>query len=446
MAADITTSLAVHYKCDDASGSTLADDLGAHSATTVNSPTWSAPGIVGTHRFNCASASSQRASVATWADIQGTGAKTISFWFNTSTATVGLLSWGTNSAGQACRIELEAGVLWMRCATGTGNWGGGFNDGRWHHVVFLKPSSATMNQVVCIVDGGTFTGTFGSGSTSLNWGSANPLYIGWDWGGTAGYLNGSLDDIRIYTRQLAAEDYAALFALGYANIEGPDGWWKLDETSGVTAYDASGTAAHGTYTNTPTLGVAGAFNRSKSATFASASSEYITGMSLTSASTNTVTMAGWIYPNGTQSAYTGVMFSRGTNVNGLHFDFVGSRKLAYCWNNNAGTYNWTGGPTLTDLTWTHIAMVISPVAGHIYVNGVIYNNNVVANTAITSPFASLEIARDSFGTRYFNGGLDDMRIYHRGLNATDILKLSQYKPARTHGSMLMAGAMLRLAG
>ena len=441
MAADLTTNLEAHYACDDGTGTTLADSTGSHSATWTSSTTYTNPGMVGSYFAAPASASTQRASVATWAGIQGTGAKTIAFWFKTTTATGGILSFGTNAAGQACRIELEAGVLWMRCATGTGQWAGGLNDGAWHHVVFVKPASATMNGVLCYIDGVARTGTFGSGTTSLNWGSANPLYIGWDWGGTAGYWNGGLDDIYFFSRELSAEDRDALFELGTPNIEGPSGYWKLDETSGITAADSSGNGYHGTHTNTPTLGVDGAINRSYGAYFNSASTEYATGMSLVHASTNTMSFAAWIKCDGTQSAYAGVAFSRGATVNGLNFDSAGSKKLAYTWNNNAGTYNWTGGPTLTDLTWTHVLVCISAACGTVYVNGEWYNTNVVANTAIANPFTALELGRDSFGTRAYKGSLDEVRIYPRTLGGLDARYLYQYKPPRRRGSMFMAGSM-----
>ena len=445
MAADITSNLEAHWKLDDGTGGTLVDSANGHDMSTPAGRTWQNPGKVGGYNVSFAIASSQYGTVATWVNIQGQGAMTFSFWFKSSTTSGGLLGWGTNAVGQAMRLNLEAGTLWMRCNTATGNWGNNLDDGLWHHVCITKAANATMNQVVCVIDNVTRTGTFTSGGTTLNFGNVNAVYLGYDWGGTVTYLNGQADDVRIYTRQLATADITALFNLGLANIEGATGWWTLDETSGATSYDSSGNAYHGTTRGSPTQNVTGAFNRSKSYTFSSASTQYIGTMSLVNASTNAMTMAAWIKPNGTQSAYAGVLFSRGGTVNGLLFDSVGSRKITYCWNNNISTYTWAGGPTLPDLAWSHVALVVTPAFGICYVNGAYYATNVAANTAIANPFGTLEIARDSYGTRRFNGSLDDVRIYPRSLDARDIYKLYQYKPVRRHGSMYFAGAMLDLA-
>ena len=442
MAADITSNLEAHWKLDDGSGSTLTDTLGARNLNAAAGVTWVAPGKYGDYcaTFN---GTTQYGTCATWANIQGQGAMSISCWFK-STSVGGMISWGTAAAGQSCRLLLEAsGIVWLRCNTATGNWGTNLNDGRWHHVCVTKALNATMNQVVCYIDGVARSGTFTSGGTTLNFGNANPFYLGYDWSGFS-YFNGTLDDARIYTRQLSATDVLGLFELGVYNLEGMTGWWKLDDTSGA-AIDSSGNGYNGTYNNTPTLGVDGAYNRSTAVTFASASTEYVGSMSLVNASTNAMTITAWIKPNGNQNAYAGVAFSRGGTVNGLGFDSGGVRKIGYTWNNTFGTYSWTGGPSLTDLTWSHVALVITASAGTVYLNGLFDSVNVSANTAIANPFGTLEIGRDSFGTRTFNGTLDDVRIYPRSLDARDIYALRYWKPVRRHGSMYFVGDMLGIA-
>jgi hypothetical protein len=84
-----------------------------------------------------------------------------------------------------------------------------------------------------------------------------------------------------------------LLLLGKAGASGPAGsgsriqdeimadvpafYYRLGETSGTVATDASGNARHGTYVNTPTLGVTGLVvgDTDKAATFSRASQEYV---------------------------------------------------------------------------------------------------------------------------------------------------------------------------
>ncbi|MCX8147037.1 MAG: hypothetical protein N3D84_01060, partial [Candidatus Woesearchaeota archaeon] len=66
------------------------------------------------------------------------------------------------------------------------------------------------------------------------------------------YWNGLLDEIRLYNRSLSEEEINASFALGLSGLatnvsaEGLVGEWKLDEASGITAYDSSGNGLNGT--------------------------------------------------------------------------------------------------------------------------------------------------------------------------------------------------------
>jgi beta-lactam-binding protein with PASTA domain len=76
-------------------------------------------------------------------------------------------------------------------------------------------------------------------------------------------------------------------------------------------------------------------------------------------------------------------------------------------------------------TWTHIATTYDGVTQRFYVNGVLVgtNNPVVApslNTIVTSNNA-LRIGGDNSSTgEFFNGMIDEVRVYNRALSAADI--------------------------
>jgi len=64
------------------------------------------------------------------------------------------------------------------------------------------------------------------------------------------YFNGSLDDIRIYNRALSASEVAVLYNGGAGRTDNPSsgivGWWKMNDGSGQTVTDSSGSGNNGT--------------------------------------------------------------------------------------------------------------------------------------------------------------------------------------------------------
>jgi len=96
----------------------------------------------------------------------------------------------------------------------------------------------------------------------------------------------------------------------------PFAFWRLNETSGTTATDSIG-GYNGTYGSAVGLGVAGprppdflgfeVTNTAAQFTNGTANS-WITIPAL-NLNTNTVTITAWIYPLGSQAAYTGLFFA-----------------------------------------------------------------------------------------------------------------------------------------
>lgn len=75
-------------------------------------------------------------------------------------------------------------------------------------------------------------------------GDRNPL-------GVSGYLDGIVDNFRIYGRQLTAVEMLEHFNGVYRNEALSGLWLPFDEGSGTVAYDLSGNANNGTLVNTP---------------------------------------------------------------------------------------------------------------------------------------------------------------------------------------------------
>ena len=87
------------------------------------------------------------------------------------------------------------------------------------------------------------------------------------WDPTGNQFDGFIDEVTLYDRALTADEIlmeykaamgglAGLDFLAYLN---PEGWWRLNETSGSTAFNSGslGSALDFPYVSSPTLGIAG---------------------------------------------------------------------------------------------------------------------------------------------------------------------------------------------
>ena len=132
---------------------------------------------------------------------------TVSFWFKAPEAagTIGILQ-------SAADFSLKDG----RVIANQGGWyshqpaGASLADGRWHHVAFTWIRDKRQQQLY--VDGGlvaTSTGPQGgghSGGAVLGWANAG--------GGGDAFIDGVIDEFRIYSRPLTAEEIGTLFQAG----------------------------------------------------------------------------------------------------------------------------------------------------------------------------------------------------------------------------------------
>jgi hypothetical protein len=125
------------------------------------------------------------------------------------------------------------------------------------------------------------------------------------------------------------------------------------------------------------------------------------------------------------SGNKGIIISKGADKTGMHIR-TGGTNLTYVWNNDAATYGWTGGPAIPRNEWAFVAVVVEPSKATAYVGsqsqGLVSAVNAVSHTS--SWLDTLEIGRDSgFADRYFDGSIDDARIYSRALSAEEVTRL-----------------------
>jgi hypothetical protein len=196
---------------------------------------------------------------------------------------------------------------------------------------------------------------------------------------------------------------------------GPTLWWKLDETDGTAAADASGNGNAGTLVNGPVstagkVGTALSFNGSNQ--YASLAS--VSGLAKGNAPH---TVAAWIRVNALPS-YRAWILQLGNEGSGSHHWLI---------NSSGGTQFgvWSGNqaqPSLPVGQWKHVAITFDGATLKSYVDGTLAQSVAATFNLQGVP---LTVAQAHNGENAFNGTVDDVRVYSRALSAAEVAALAK---------------------
>lgn len=239
----------------------------------------------------------------------------------------------------------------------------------------------------------------------------------------------------------------------------PVAFWQLNETgdpsSGILpANDSSGNGYTATYGTSSLNGFNGILSPQppqfpgfapgqgalQTSYGVSASSVAVPPLNLT---TNAVTIAMWINPNGPQNPLTGLFVSRNStgDTRGFAFgpfqDSNGMANLAYTWNTNAqATWAFPSGIYPVAGIWQLTALVVQSNSATIYLcysnaGGIHLESALNTITHTTETFsdgatfigANLANGNSPDPTRTFNGSISGVAVYNSALTADQVLQL-----------------------
>lgn len=211
----------------------------------------------------------------------------------------------------------------------------------------------------------------------------------------------------------------------------PLGYWMFDEQSGPNAADYWG-GNPGTYGTASVPGVPGprpptlsGFAANNLAVQCVGAADSWVQLPVLSLNTNTVTITCWIYPEGDQGGWKGIVFNRtGT---GLGLNFGDANELRYTANNNSSsTWSWNSGLIVPTNVWSFVAMVLDPEKTTIYLGpnaqALTSASNLVTNAPV-SLSGSTYVGQDSQGDRFFTGVIDNVAIFNQALTPAQIANL-----------------------
>lgn len=267
----------------------------------------------------------------------------------------------------------------------------------------------------------------GSLSTTYPIQKNSPLTLGRDDAGSIEYLDGKLDDIRIYSRSLTDSEVSTVFQtldytidslkldlIAYYPFDG-----NITDSSGNSN---NGTAHGGTYTNDK-------FGRTNKSYSFDGNSQYIEAPNSSSLSrpNRQISFTAWVHVNqfvkGIDGIDYAVLICKSNSASNAQYRLsLTANGISVINNGKLGSIPGTSNFSLN--TWYHIGAVIEDSLVKYYLNGALINENVISTTYGKSTNNTLMLGRDDpGGIEYFNGKMDEVRIYSRKLLGYEINKI-----------------------
>jgi len=217
-ASTLNVGLVAYWPFDQTSGTIAPDASGnGNTGTLLNGPVWTTGQIGQALAFDGVAAFVQAPNAAPLDAFP----LTIAAWINTAARTGGIVNKYLASSFNGYDLFLSNGSLcasyyrdptdFVADTTGCPLNTPGFNDGRWHQVVYIVDAVGGRLYVDSVQRASmAWTGTAGAASTT------QPVDIGNDPGAVAGaqFFAGTIDDVRVYNRALSPTEVSQLYASG----------------------------------------------------------------------------------------------------------------------------------------------------------------------------------------------------------------------------------------
>lgn len=225
-----------------------------------------------------------------------------------------------------------------------------------------------------------------------------------------------------------------VYSINNSNTSAPShnltikGYWTFDEASGTTAKDFSGYQNNGTLKNFDGTPSSGWYNGTDciygNCLKFDGVNDYVNASNSSQLQIkNAITVSVWINATGTASSQRIVTKMSANDGYRLEYNSSGIVRLGV-FNGGNGGFGSCGSALTTD-RFTSIIATFDGSTVYCYKNGVLAGSNSPSISTIGTSTDNLVIGSTSAGdSLYFNGTLDDLRIYNRSLTIAEIASIS----------------------
>ena len=300
------------------------------------------------------------------------------------------------------------------------------DDGAWHHIGFTYNSGKFQIYVDGSVDAsGSHGNQIGTGVTRYGFIADGSEASSFDGSRNQLYYTGDVDDARIYSRALSAPEIQALYELTspHGSIvesdprEGIVSYWKLDGDATDSVGSNDGTVTGATF-------VDGFYDQCASF---DGTDDIITVSDSPDLDPPTITVSYWMKPASTGASSRRRTVSKYTsNTTDQWESFIDTDDTVVWHNQVSDTHrNISSNTTITAGEWLFV-LGITDGDGQmsIYVNG--EKEGETSGETLNDNPHDLGIGASPQGDWYFDGEIDDVRVYNRPLNPAEVQQLYEY--------------------
>ena len=222
--------------------------------------------------------------------------------------------------------------------------------------------------------------------------------------------------------------------------------YGFDETTGGTSVaDASGFGNNGTISGAVKTINGGRFGNALKFSGTSSSPNWVTVNNSSSLALGAaMTLEAWVYPTTAMSGMETVAMkeqpatsaSAGTATYLLAANNSANQPMSAVWNGSETSVS--GNAQIPPNQWTHLATTYDGQYQNLYVNGVLVET-LPQTGAITTSTGVLRIGGNSIWGGYFNGYIDEVRIYNKALGNAQIISDSTTVISSTNPPQFVAG-------
>ena len=197
------------------------------------------------------------------------------------------------------------------------------------------------------------------------------------------------------------------------------GWWRLDEGTGTTAFDSSGNGNDGTILGNPqwVAGmIGGALDFDGDGDYVDCGNDPIFDI------TEEITLTVWVNANDILNGENNCWLGKGDNTYAIKHQ-TGNYLEFFIFDGEWHSTNYTTDIESLNGDWHHMAGTYDGSELKFYLNGELAANLVYSSTIGTAAH-NVTLGENSQATgRYFDGMLDDARIYNEVLSQDDIVSV-----------------------
>ncbi len=309
----------------------------------------------------------------------------------------------------------------------------------WHHYVVVYTGTAGSSDcgaagtpTVCLYQDGALRSTFTTNAATTTIPSnTNPLRVIFG-------APGSLDELALFSSILTPTQILNQYTIGLGTVapgnaileDRPVGYWRLNETSGTTAFDYSGNGYHGTYatptpaaspTNLPIFGQSGPLSGSgdsSTSTFFPSGSNVTLPTAVAPSGSTAFSSELWFNPDSSLGSGTYQLLLGGSNTRWLRLSGASHTLNYYFTWASVSVSDSTPNPSGT---WVHVAVTYDPNLA----NGTLrlYRNGVQVSSTSNFAWSGWQFAYTIGGAssgNTFAGKLSEVAFFNYALSAAQV--------------------------